>query len=119
NSDKVPRRGCYIRPDRGYPSRHFLFAEDGKVRASRNAAKYTIADLELNRRWLADERKQNIDTMLALLNEAVRLCQEGHPEPARRLARTLLRSIDAPRKAYSIALSQCFWRAWKKANAPH
>jgi uncharacterized protein (TIGR02646 family) len=116
-SDKWPERGGYVRPDQGDPSRHFFFAEDGSVKAvtSRSAAERTVKDFDLDRNWLADQRKQNIQKMLNLLNEALRLFTEGHKGQARRLARTLLGTIDSPEAAYSVALTQCFWRAWKGA----
>jgi len=116
-SDKWPERGGYIRPDRGDPSRHFLFLEDGSVKAvkKRSAPERMVADFDLSRTWLADERRQNIEKMIELLNEAARLLKEGHAEQARRLARTLLGTIDTPEAAYSVALTQCFWRAWKSA----
>ncbi|SPF52240.1 conserved hypothetical protein [Candidatus Sulfopaludibacter sp. SbA4] len=116
-SDKWPERGGYIRPDQGDPSRHFLFSEDGSMKAlkPRRPAERMVADFGLNRTWLADERKQNIDTMLRVLNVAVQMWKAGHRQQARRLARTVLENSDTPEAAYSVALTQCFWRAWKAA----
>jgi uncharacterized protein (TIGR02646 family) len=116
-SDKWPERGGYVRPDRGDPSRHFVFAEDGTVKAARpnSAADRTLDDFDLNREWLSKQRNRNIEGMLRLLNEAIGLHGVGHQEPARRLARALLSTIDSPDSAYSTALTQCFWRAWKSA----
>lgn len=115
-SDKWPERGGYVRPDQGDPSRHFLFSEDGSVKAvkAHSAAERMLEDF-LDRKWLTDQRRQNSETMLRLLNEAAELHKEGHEEQARRLARTLLGTIDTPEAAYSVALTQCFWRAWKGA----
>jgi hypothetical protein len=74
-----------------------------------------LKDFDLYREWLSDERKQNIEKMLKLLNEAVGLFEDGHEKQGRRLAKTLLGTIDAPETAYSVALTQCFWRAWERA----
>jgi len=116
-SDKWPARGGYIRPDRGDPGRNFVFAEDGTVEAavSNGRAERMLRDFDLKRRWLSDQRQHNIQTMLKLLEEAAQLLREGHEAPARRLARTLLETVDAPEAAYSVALTQCFWRAWNHA----
>ena len=115
--DKWPKRGGYVRPDKGDPGRHFVFSEDGDVQAVKpnSSAARMVEDFDLKRTWLADERKQNVDKMLKLLNEAVRLHKEGHEDQAQSLARTLLGAINTPEAAYSAALTQCFWRAWKRA----
>jgi uncharacterized protein (TIGR02646 family) len=116
-SDKWPKRGGYIRPDTDDPSRHFVFAEDGTVKAAKphSAAERTLEDFDLYRAWLSYQRKQNIEKMLKLLGEAVGLLQDGHETQARRLALTLLETVDTPGAAYSVALTQCFWRAWERA----
>jgi hypothetical protein len=116
-SDKWPKRGGYVRPDTGDPSRHFVFAEDGTVKAAKphSSAERMLEDFDLYREWLSDERRQNIEKMLRLLNEAVGIFLDGHETQARRLARTLLETIDTPERAYSVALTQCFWRAWERA----
>jgi uncharacterized protein (TIGR02646 family) len=116
-SDRWPKRGGYIRPDRGDPSRHFAFADDGTVTAARprSAADRMLEDFDLKRRWLSDERKLNIGKMLNLLSEAVGLFESGHKAEARRLALVLLGTVGGPEAAYSVALTQCFWRAWKHA----
>ena len=116
-SNKWPRRGGYLRPDRGDPSRHFVFAEDGTMKAARpgGAGDRMLDDFDLKRIWLSDERKQNIEKMIKLLNEAVRLFEAGHEPEAKRLARALRESIEAPETAYSAALTQCFSRAWESA----
>jgi uncharacterized protein (TIGR02646 family) len=116
-ADRWPKRGGYVRPDQGDPGRHFVFSEDGSMKAVKpnTSAARTVQDLDLNRTWLADEREQNVEKMLKLLNDAVRLHSEGLPDQAQRLARALLGTIDTPEAAYSAALTQCFWRAWKRA----
>jgi uncharacterized protein (TIGR02646 family) len=116
-SDKWPKRGGYVRPDRGNPSRHFVFAEDGTVEAARphSAADRMLVDFDLKRKWLSKQRERNIQAMLKMLDVAVRLFEAGHQRPARELARTLLSTIDIPEAAYSGALTQCFWRAWESA----
>ena len=115
--DKWPKRGGYVRPDRGDPSRHFMFVEDGTVRAMRpgSAAERMIGDFDLRRMWLADERKQNIQEMLRLLDDVVRLYRAGNESQAKVLAGTILQNVSNPARAYSAALTQCFWRAWKSA----
>lgn len=114
-NDKWPDRGGYIRPDQGDPGRHFFFSEDGSVKAvkARSAAERMVEDFDLNRTWLADERKQNIEKMLKLLKVAEELLRRGHRQQARELARRLLDNNGRPEAAYSVALTQCFWRAWK------
>jgi uncharacterized protein (TIGR02646 family) len=114
-NDKWPKRGGYLRPDHGDPSRHFVFAEDGTVKAASpgSAADRMLDDFDLKRIWLSDERKQNIEKMIKLLNEAVRLFNAGHDPEAKRLARTVLEGIETPETAYSAALTQCFSRAWE------
>src|SRR5205823_1734412 len=101
----------------GDPSRHFVFAEDGTVKAAKpgSAADRMLDDFDLRRRWLSDQRKQNIEKMIRLLNEAVRLLKAGHKPEAKRLARAVLETIETPETAYSAALTQCFWRAWESA----
>jgi uncharacterized protein (TIGR02646 family) len=114
---KWPKRGGYVRPDKGDPGRHFVFLEDGDMNAvkPKSSAALMVEDFKLKRQWLAEQRKQNIQKMLNLLNEAVELCKERHEIQAERLARVLLGTIDTPEAAYSAALTQCFWRAWKRA----
>lgn len=102
-------------PGRSCP--HFVFAEEGTVTAAlpNSRAERTLQDFDLRRHWLSEHRKQNIETMLKLLAEAVQLLGDGHDAPARRLARTLLSTVDAPEAAYSAAVTQCSWRAWNRA----
>jgi uncharacterized protein (TIGR02646 family) len=114
-SNRWPKRGGYIRPDQGDPSRHFVFADHGTVAAARprSAAERTLQDFDLKRQWLSDERKLNIGRMLELLNVAMELFGGGHKAEAKRLARVLLGTVSGPEAAYSAALTQCFWRAWR------
>jgi uncharacterized protein (TIGR02646 family) len=114
---KWPKRGGYVRPDKGDPSRHFVFSEDGDVNAAKpkTAAARMVEDFDLKRTWLAYQRKQNVEAMLKMLNGAVAFHRDGHGDQAQSLARTLLVTIDTPERAYSAALTQCFWRAWKRA----
>ena len=74
-SNRWPKRGGYIRPDQGDPSRHFVFADHGTVAAARprSAAERTLQDFDLKRQWLSDERKLNIGRMLELLIVAMEL----------------------------------------------
>ena len=115
--DKWPKRGEYVRPDRGNPSRHFVFVEDGTVRAAKphSAADRMLDDFDLKREWLSDQRKLNIEEMLRLLDDAARFCCAGNVAQAKVLAATILRNVSDPKRAYSAALTQCFWRAWKSA----
>ena len=115
--DKWPKRGGYIRPDKGDPSREFLFIEDGTVKAKKknSAAGRMLEDFDLYREWLTDERKQNIENMLLSLKQAIELHRAGHLKPAKRLARVLLKIIEKPDSVYSVALKQCFLRAWESA----
>jgi len=116
-SDKWPKQGGYPRPDKGDPTRYFVFAEDGTVKAKRprSSAERMLEDFDLYRKWLSDERKQNIQAMLKQLEDAVWVLERGHEELARRLVRTLLGNITSPERSYSVALTQCFWRAWERA----
>jgi uncharacterized protein (TIGR02646 family) len=115
--NKWPKRGGYIRPDKGDPSSHFVFAQNGKVKTARpgGPADRMLEDFDLKRQWLNFHRRQNIAAMLKLIAEAEVLIGAGHRAPGRRLAKKLLANISAPETAYSVALTQCFWRAWKKA----
>ncbi len=115
--DKWPKHGGYIRPDRGDPSRHFVFAEDGTVRAAKagSVAGRMLDDLDLKRKWLSDARKLRIAEMLRLLDDAARLYREGNEEQARRLATNILENVSRPERAFSTALTQCFWQAWESA----
>jgi uncharacterized protein (TIGR02646 family) len=116
-ADKWPKRGGYLRPDRGDPSRHFVFEEDGTARAAmaRSAADLMLTDFDLNRTWLVDRRRFNIEATLRMLDDAIRLHREGAKAAAKRLAKTIFRNASAPAAAYSAALEQCFWRAWKES----
>lgn len=116
--NKWPKRGGYIRPDRGDPSRNFAFAEDGTVKAAKRggAAERMLEDFDLRRQWLSERRRLNIEKMLKVLDEAVLLVAAGDEAQGKRLARVLLGTICGPDAAYSIALTQCFWRAWKRGS---
>jgi uncharacterized protein (TIGR02646 family) len=116
-SNKWPRRGGYVRPDSGDPSRHFVFAEDGTVKAVRpnSAADRTLEDFDLKRVWLSKQRKLHIEGMLSVLNQAIELQKAGYRTEARNLARTIRANSERGDAAYSVALTQCFWRAWKDA----
>ena len=114
---KWPERGGYLRPDRGDPSSHFVFEADGTARAARarSAADLMLTDFDLNRKWLVDRRRFNIEATLRMLDAAILLHGEGAKTAAKRLAETILQNASAPAAAYSAALEQCFWRAWKNA----
>jgi uncharacterized protein (TIGR02646 family) len=116
-SNKWPARGSYIRPDRGDPSRHFIFADDGTVKPAKTggAAALMLDDLDLKRKWLSDERKFHIQEMLRSLKDAEGFHRKGHKDVAKALGGTLLRNVSDPARAYSVALTQCFWRAWRSA----
>ena len=79
------------------------------------AAKRMLDDLDLNRRWLADERKFHIKSMLRTLKDVEKFHRKGYKDVAQTLGRTLLSDINDPARAYSAALTQCFLRAWKSA----
>lgn len=115
--DKWPKRGGYVRPDWGNPSRHFVFAEDGTVRAAKphSAAERMLDDFDLKREWLSDQRKLNIEEMLRLLDDAMRFYRLGHKELAKGLAATIWDNVSDPKRAYSAALTECFSRAWQGA----
>ena len=114
--DKWPRRGGYLRPDQGDPASSLVFAEDGKVRAkgTSSAARLLIEDLDLNRTWLVERRRRDIEKMLTLLDVAVGFRNLGDDTVSGRLAGKLLAANDQADSAYSVAITQCFWRAWEK-----
>jgi hypothetical protein len=114
---KWPKRGGYLRPDRGDPSSHFVFEADGTAKAvmARSAADLMLTDFDLNRRWLVDRRRFNIEATLRMLDDAICLHREGTRAAAKRLAKTILLNATAPAAAYSAAMEQFFWRAWKRA----
>jgi uncharacterized protein (TIGR02646 family) len=113
-SDKWPKRGAYVQPDRGDPSRHFVFDEDGTVSAVRvgSVADEMLQDLDLKRRAVSRQRKLLIEFMLKRVRTAAQLYQDGNVEAATRLAKEILDEVTDPRIAYSTAQTQCFLRAW-------
>jgi uncharacterized protein (TIGR02646 family) len=115
--DKWPKRGSYLRPDREDPSKHFVFEADGSAKAARacSAADLMLTDFDLNRRWLVERRRFNIESMVRLLDDAICLHREGAEAAAKRLAKTILLNASVPDAAYSVALEQCFWRVWKNS----
>jgi uncharacterized protein (TIGR02646 family) len=113
--DKWPERGSYIRPDRGNPARHFTFSEDGRIHAARpgGIAERMIGDFGLNRKWLVDERKGLIETMLRI-QEALKEVRRMSEALAQEMAQKQLAVWSEPAQAYSTALIECFRRAWEK-----
>jgi hypothetical protein len=57
----------------------------------------------------------HISEMLRLLEHAVNFYLAGNVQQATFLAQTILQNASDPKRAYSAALMQCFWRAWKNA----
>jgi uncharacterized protein (TIGR02646 family) len=113
---KWPRSG-YLRPDRGDPSRHFLFAEDGTVKAARpgRIAAQMLVDFDLTRKPLCDHRELMIREMLRGVEDAKKFYSKGNKTVAKVLGATAWRNVSDARQAYSVALTQCFLRAWKKS----
>lgn len=111
-SDKWPAGGkCYIRPDEGEPSELFVFHEDGSVKAAipGSAAELTLADFDMRRQWLCDQRTQEIGEALAELRSLVE--EQGlTPEVRERMARKILARRDDPKGRYSVAVMQCLCR---------
>lgn len=117
NGAKKAKWRDYPRPDEGDPSAHFDFGEDGSMRAVvlDGPADWMLLDLDMARAWLVEKRELNIGVMMRLLKVAVDFHARGHTDQARILAQTLLVDITAPERAYSVALTQCFWRVWNSA----
>jgi len=107
-SDKWPQTGDYLRPDDPAfdPSQHLTFDANGDVIGITPTANQTIADFELKRKLLNEDRKKFIVTVQAQLDLIVRL-YAWEPDVAQRLGRDLLLTVRDPQKtAYSTALSQ-------------
>ncbi len=107
-SDKWPQNGDYLRPDDPAfdPSQHLTFDANGDVVGMTPTASQTIADFELKRKLLNDDRKLFINA----IQEQLDLIVEFHALSAQRgevLARELLHRVNDPRKTpYSTALTQ-------------
>jgi uncharacterized protein (TIGR02646 family) len=113
-SDRWPLNGGgYVRPDEGDPAALFIFREDGRVEAAQpgGAAEETIRDFDLNREWLCTLRerviREALDDLKDLLDEA-----EITGEVRQRFVARQLTRLQEPRRAYSVAVTQCFLRAW-------
>jgi hypothetical protein len=77
-----------------------------------SAAERMLVDFDLKRRWLAYQRKLNIEKMLTLLDVALGFVNDGNVAQGRRLASALLKTVEGPEAAYSVAVTQCFRRRW-------
>jgi uncharacterized protein (TIGR02646 family) len=105
--DKWPREG-YVRPDKGDPSKRFVFAEDGEMTAQPGdkQAENTWRDLELNRDWLKKHRGQEVQRQLKFLRVALKL-RGG------KLSRAQMKMLlVAPLSMFSAAINQNVRRAW-------
>ncbi|WP_437911130.1 hypothetical protein WME95_33095 [Sorangium sp. So ce327] len=100
--DKWPAGG-YIRPDEGKPSRRFVFAENGEIKAREGdeQARFTVEDFGLDRHWLTQHRGHAILSHLDFVRKLV-------GRPGIRLQDML---ITRP-VAFSEAINQNVRRAW-------
>lgn len=115
--DKWPEDGrSYIRPDAGEPSIHFLFLEDGSMMPALEGGEeeLTVADLDMDRKWLRGHRATLIRKALEDLRGF--LAEEEIPTEVRaRLARDFIARHQDPKLPYVAAVSQCLRRAWNEA----
>jgi len=117
-SDKWPMGGgSYVRPDEGDPALLFVFHEDGRVEAAQpsGAAEHTIRDFQLNEEWLCAAREWCIGQVIEELESLLE--KPGIPiETKRQLASEHFARIQQPGNPYSLALKQCYERAWKERS---
>ncbi len=115
--DKWPERGGYVRPDYGDPSRHFVFAEDGTVQpaSGHRAAERMVEDFDLKRKGLVEKRRLDIELMMRVVDAAAQFYRDGNEAQAKIFAAKARDDARNPKRAYSSALTQCFWRAWENA----
>ena len=123
-ADRWPAGGLeYVRPDEGDPHTGFTFRESGRMEAvlPGGPAEETIQDFDLNRDWLCELRKRAIEGTLrdleALSTLGDLLARKGMAgeqvrEVQREMANETFRRLDDAALAYSVALKQCFERAW-------
>ena len=118
--DKWPASGSYVRPDQGDPEKRFTFTQDGKIKAAPGDgdASSTVRDLDMNQAWLVGWRKKTIDKELEQLQD---LIDEGRGGAEIRAAvirvakKQWKRLTEDPTVPYSVAVRQCFKRAWGRA----
>jgi len=111
-SDKWPAGGgSYVRPDEGDPAALFVFYEDGSVEAAAAGgdAELCLEDFDLKRRWLCEQRAQEIAEALAELRDL--LNEPGLPiEICEDMIRNALARRADPKGRYSVAVMQCLRR---------
>lgn len=113
-SDKWPQQGAYLRPDVGDPAAELEFADDGTVKAVRPGdAECTIADLELNRKWLVRLRRRHIQDAVEALTELLKVC-DADAAIGKTLIESHLRRLASPETVYATAKSQCAKRRWPR-----
>lgn len=115
-SDKWPKRGGYIRPDKDKLDGKFQFEPDGTVKAmkKRSAATRMVTDFDLNREWLVAARESVLSLMLDDLEDLIE-SHQSDKDAALARARRHLERYSRPKLPYSAALTQCFVRAWNSA----
>lgn len=114
--EKWPARGGYVRPDKGDPAKLFRFERDGTIHAVRSnkAAKQTIEDFDLQRKWLVARRKFWIEHIQRRVLHAEWIYR-SNAESGCRLAAALVAEISDSDFPYSAALTDCFRRSWPAA----
>jgi len=114
--DKWPRSGGYVRPDRGQPSRLFVFHRDGRMEAQRDGsdADRTVTDFGLDQQWLRRARKVAINSEIDAVDDIINTVALS-VEDKRRLVRRRLQRAEAPSTPYSVALSQNIRRTWQES----
>ena len=103
----------YVRPDEEtFDPKTFEFHQNGKVKAVGGAAaERTIKDFALNRDWLVDARKDEIEEALEILDEILDSF-DWDPDQAKRRVTRLLARRSRVKVQFSEALRQCLIRAW-------
>jgi uncharacterized protein (TIGR02646 family) len=119
-SDKWPKAGTYVRPDQGAPEGRFTFTQDGKVKAAPGDAdaSSTVRDFDMNQKWLVGLRRKTISKELELLQDLVEASHGGDEVRAAMIwvARQEWKRLEQdPELPYTVAMRQCFRRAWKQA----
>ena len=115
-SNKWPKSGGYICPDKGDPSAAFQFHEDGRIEASKKFgnAQETIDDFQLDRKGLRSKRALMISHFVAQARRAVRRWNgKNVPLQVRKELEQSL--IVAELFPYSAAINQCVRSVWNGA----
>ncbi len=112
NGAKSDKWNDYIRPDLDDVENLLMFAEDGKLTSADKKALATIADFEMNRKWLVRIRRRAVNEALSRFDQIVEEYKRD-PGVGERLARSEWARIADPGTPFSVAISQVVARRWQ------